>query len=259
MVGNNHAKGPRAAEESLRPLVGLEATYRAFDAATKELERTIGVPVCIPGCGKCCAVTVPAIWRVEAQFLASWLLGQEARLNQVLSICEGWLLGRHPFLTMGGLQGNLSSEQWDRLRPEVDKLMMESPCPFLLEDKACMVHGGRALTCRAYGATRLPARFCPRPLSRMENLEVRAHIGDDTPLGGKLRRMVEEVVRRGAGKTGVRFLPTAVYELFRPSKLNGYANDGLIASAKLVTMQRNPAILFQRELNEVWRREAAIV
>lgn len=253
-------KGLEAAEESLRPLVALDATYRAFDAAATELELAIGVPICISSCGKCCEVTVPVAWRIEAQFLVSWLLGQGGEmLSQVLSACEGWLLERHPFLRTRGVQGILTPAQWDTVRPEVDHLMLESPCPFLTGDKVCLIHGGRALVCRAYGVSRLPARFCPRPLSRMENLETRAHIGDDTPLGRKLRAMVEETVKRGAGRTGVRFLPTAIYEMLRPSKLEAYANDGLIASAKLVIMERNPVILFQRELNELWRQEAVKV
>ena len=260
MVNSNGNKGSQSAsflETQLRPLMHLEATYRAFDTAERELCRTIGVPICMPNCGRCCAVTTATVSELEARFLISSLLGEGASvLEKVLARCEGWLLDRDPLLTIYGLSGTLSQSQWDRLRPEVDVLLLERPCPMLTEEKSCLVHGGRPFICRAYGVTRMPARLCPRPLSRMESDEVRGHIGENSSVGRTLKSMVRRSLA-GAGK--VRFLATALFAYLRPDRLNAYVADNLIASAKLVLLQQNPAILFQNHLNQVWAQETTKV
>ena len=137
----------------LRPLQGIEATYRAFALAEQELVRTIGVPICVEKCGKCCQTVVPLVWEAEAKFAVSWLLGASPEeRDTILSVCEGWLLDRDPRLPTHGLKGVLTQEQWNRLRPEVDVLTGADPrgagCPFLGVDKTCSVHEIRGLECR---------------------------------------------------------------------------------------------------------------
>jgi len=245
-------------EAALKPLMRLQATHQAFAVAERELVASLGVPICIAGCGKCCEITTPMSWAIEAEFAVSWLLGQGTQISSALSICEGWLLDHDPRLATYGMYGNLSPDQWGRLRGEVDALLGEMPCPLLAEDKTCLIHGARPLACRAYGVTHLPARWCPRPLSRYETDEARAHIGEQSPVGQKIRQMVEMTAGASSGflisPGGVRFLPTALFAMLRPDRLNALVADGLIASAKLVSLQQNPAILFQSQLDEVWRK-----
>ena len=244
--------------QMLRPLSLIETTYRAFDAADRELSGALCVPLCIPDCGKCCATTTVLVWDVEAHFVLSWLMGNTSILPDVISTCEGWLLDRDHSLTTYGLAGSLTQEQWDNLRPEVDTLLLSRPCPFLTNEKRCLIHFARPLACRAYGITHLPARFCPRPLAKIETEDMRGHIPINSPTSGKLRRMVSETLKSSElmGWAGAMFLPTSIFAALRPSIFSDYVADGKVAAAKLVRLFRNPAILFQDELNLAWRENA---
>jgi len=245
-------KGLTGTDVTLQPLRALEATYRAFNAAERELASALGVPICKAGCGKCCESTVPMVTPVEAGMMYSWLLGQDPlTLQRILNISDGWILEREHRLVIYDLPSTfLSQEQWDKLRPEVNIILHTMPCPFLTAEKACLVHEARPLMCRAYGVTHVPNPWCPRPLSRIESPGAHAHIGDTSATAGKLRRMVSIALSE---KQGVRFLPTALLSLFKPEKLQSY--DGHVANAKIVTMSENPTIIFQTQLSALWREQ----
>jgi len=243
------------AEAMIQPLAVLDATYRAFGKAEDVVVKSLGVPICMQGCGKCCEVTTVMSLDVEAQYAASALMGTPD-MARTLSICEGWLLDRDGF-TVFGLTGKLTDEQQRLLDPEVQRLLFHRPCPFLASDKSCSVHDVRPLVCRAYGVTRMPGQICPRPLSKLESTDVRGHIGALSPLGLRLRNMVESLLQQSAplGWVNVRFLATALYMLLQPQKFTSYAADGLIPSAKMVVFGFTPAILFQDQLEQVWSNE----
>ena len=262
-------EGKGAWDAFLRPFADIEAAHRAFVAAERELEGVIGVPICIPNCGRCCQVLSPLVWESEAKFVVSWLLGKDEKYREkVLSTCEGWLLDRDPRLTTYGVKGVLTQEQWGRLRPEVDFLTGAKPdagssirgrvealtCPLLAEDKVCTVHEARPLVCRAYGVTHMPMPTCPRPLSKMESWDSRAHIGENSVTGQKLAKMIERALDHShvVGMVGSMFLPTAVYRTLRAEKYNQYLP--LIATAKTVVMNQSPNILFQSQLDRAWRQ-----
>lgn len=244
----------------LRPLTQIQLVYQAFDAVEKGLARTIGVPICISGCGKCCEVTTATASEVEVEYLASWLLGEPTELIKVLSLCAGWLLDGHPRLKTYKLSGSLTDEQWKALQPEVHELLFRSTCPFLTSDKRCGIHDARPLMCRAYGVSHMPGTICPRPLSKLESLDVRAHISVTSQTGMRLRKMVSEVQKASVliGQGGFGFISTTLFGKLRPAKLNEYVGSGLIASAKLVYMRSDPAILFQDQLDREWATQAKL-
>ena len=266
--GNVVTKVDKGAHEAfMRPFVEIEATHRAFVAAEKVLENTIGVPICMPNCGKCCQMLSPVVWESEAKFIVSWLLGQDTEYRErVLSACEGWLLDRDPRVPTYGYSGILTQEQQDKLRPEVDFLTGAAPtaltggksdalpCPFLASDKGCTVHEARPLACRAYGVTHVPAPACPRPLSKMESLDSRAHISENSTLGQQLVKMVGATVEHShiAGMLGSMFLPTAIYMTMRPEKYSQILH--LIATAKTTVMNQSPNVLFQSQVDRVWQQ-----
>jgi Fe-S-cluster containining protein len=257
-VDNKTSKAGLEQLQVLKPLRQLEALYRAFDLAEKDLTAYIGVPICVEHCGRCCEITSPDVWEIEARFLVSSLIGRDGRVGRVVSACEGWLLDRSPKLkTYGIMAGELTSEQWDQMRPEVDFLLQNYPCPFLSEEKRCLIHFARPVVCRCYGVTRMPSRICPRPLAKIESADVRAHIAPDSHIGKKLREMLWETLKSAdsVGWAWTYFLPTILYMILEPNKFNAYAADGRIATAKLLRLRTNTAILFQDQLNEIWARE----
>lgn len=245
-------------ESTLQALRSIEVTYRAFDTAEKVLTETIGVPICMSGCGKCCDVTTPLGWEFEARFLISYLMGSESEnLSKILSICDGWLLERDGLSTFGW-KNELSKDQQAKLSPEIDKVLLASPCPFLTVDKLCMVHKARFLICRAYGVTRMTSRICNRPLSPIEDQDTKAHIGPFGPVGNRVNRMINRSYREAAklGWLGVQFMPTALFSITNPTKFAQYVDNNLVPTAKLVTMGVNPAIIFQDQLDSIWAMES---
>ncbi len=248
-------------EKRLAPLRSFEATCRAFDKAEEELVKYLGVPICIPGCGKCCEVMSVTVWDVEANFILSWLIGLGGKkMQEFLSICEGWLLDHDAHLTTYGIKpGLLTKEQFIQLKPQVDYLISQSPCPMLTAQKECLVYDARPWICRAYAVTRMPGRMCNRPLSRMESSDIRGHISTQSHIGATLKKMVIETLRQSAeiGWGDVKFLATAIFMAIRPEQFNKYVFDGKIATAKIAIVQNNMAILFQDQLNDVWSKEIA--
>ena len=72
----------------LKPLAQVEALYRGFDAAEKVVTNFLGRGICMEHCGKCCEVTSPDIWEVEARFAISAILGSGgARIEEIASAC----------------------------------------------------------------------------------------------------------------------------------------------------------------------------
>ncbi len=137
--------------KTIRPLQEIEGLYRAIDMAEKVLTDYIGIPICQEHCGKCCELTTPDVWEVEARFMVSAFAGDGGtRLEAITKASEEWLLDRNPNLkTYGDPFGmrNLTDEEWRKFQPEVNHLLLESPCPYLTSDKRCLMHDTRALVC----------------------------------------------------------------------------------------------------------------
>lgn len=257
---NGHKEGALLASPMEAPLwafKSLQGLYLAFDAAERELVKSLGVPICIPNCGKCCQLTSGMAWNAEAYYIASYLSGNLPLMAQVLPRCEGWLEEKDPEVATYGLNGSLTEEQKKQLEHEVDILAKARPCPFLSGDKRCLIHAVRPLACRVYGVTHVPAPLCPRPLSRMESADERAHIGHSTPLGLHLKQFVDEAYRNaeacGWGMMG--FLPATLASILRPRKVSEIRDK--VARARLVQCSRDWAITFQDQLNTIWEQGVA--
>ncbi len=250
--------------KTLRPLQKTEALYRAIDLAENHIVNYIGVPICMEHCGKCCEVTTPDVWEVEARFLISAITGSGGTtLDALTSACEDWLIERNPYLKTYGMPAKeLSVEEWEKLRPEMNHLLENSPCPFLTGEKRCLIHFARPLACRCYGVTRIATQICPRPLSRKyETEDIRANIAPDSPLGIRLREMLLQTLKDAevAGWGWTYFMPTILYMILQPEKFRGYVSDARIPTAKLLRLRTNTSILFQDQLNEIWAREKTLV
>jgi len=214
----------------IESLLGLEKIYRQFDAAGGNLERQLGVSICQPGCGKCCEITVPVIWRIEAVYAISKALGVEI-YERMVSDAEGWLLDRHKCTPTyeGPKPGYLN----DKVKDEFYALI-KTHCPFHDIDMSCYIHSGRPMVCRAYGVTHMPGPnpdSCPRPLGIGETESTRAWV-DIPNLKTQVLSLMGSLNDPDLRVCGL--LPTAIFKLAHPDKYQDYIEDNRIASAKLI-------------------------
>lgn len=229
----------------IEQLLGLDGLYQAFDVAAAELEKELGVSLCMENCGKCCLESIVLVHRIEAIFAVSTCLGTGV-IQQLADRAEGWLLERDKGAPSyeGPQLGQLSP----KMMGEFFSLTKE-PCPFLLLDKKCLLYRGRPLVCRAYGITHMAgptADTCPRKLGRNESESTRAWL--DLP---QLKTAVASYFQSipDADWRIVGLLPTAIFKHLRPEKYREYIADNRIASAKLIGLPHQyPGLLWQEDM-----------
>ncbi len=223
---------------------GLRNIHRVFDEAAVVLEEDIGKPICLSGCGRCCERQVPHWTYLEAMLATSILTGT-GKLTQALSVAEGWLLERHrQAMIYEGMPIGWASP---RLRDEFNALSLSTPCPFLAEDKRCLIYEVRPLTCRANGVTRDNVDLCPRQPGRGETLTQRRYIPASV-----LRSMVDEW-RKSCHDSNATWLtsglvPTVLYRAAKELRFRELVRDNRIASAKLVGMEIDTALMWQPQV-----------
>ena len=227
----------------IESLVGLERIHNAFDAVADELKGRLGVPLCIPGCGKCCETVLAH--RIEAIFAISSSIG-EGKIERVLDLTESWLLDRHKEAP------TYEGPQFGELKPRIVQefwALTGVPCPFLTSDKSCYIYRGRPMVCYAYGVTHMPGPtpdYCPRRLGKGEVGGLRAYA--DVP---GLKMMVTEFISTLPDPDWrvVGFLPAIIFKQLKPDKYRAYIEDNKIASAKLVGLPMQfPGMLWQEEM-----------
>ncbi len=227
----------------VKELQNLEQIYRTFDVLSYAFSDQLGVPLCVPNCGRCCEVV--ATHCIEAVFVIRTSFREET-LDELVDRSERWLLKRHKQApTYSGLQ-------FDTPEPHVMEqfwALRRSPCPFLLTNKTCLIYNCRPLICRAYGVTHITGPsidFCPRPLGKGESETYRAW-ADDT----ELKKSVEAFLHNLTDPRlkVVALLPTLIFEQVCPEKYKAYMAENKIANAKLVCLpQQYPGLLWQEQM-----------
>lgn len=198
----------------------LGIIHRSLDQGLCELEQTIGRPICIENCGKCCEHNTPVVAKVEAQYVLSLVSpGLRRAIDQALD----WLEFNH-----SGLNDN------HRHPAEV---LQSKQCPFLESDKTCLIYAARPLVCRAYGVTIPQDDWCPRPLHYTESLSSRMIIGRDTDLG----RAIASIT---IPEREVYFLPTLIAKLGAPHRFRSLK----IQSAKLIVGRGNMDLFYRQKV-----------
>lgn len=227
----------------IEQLMGLESIYQAFELASSELAKQLAVPLCVPGCGKCCETVLAH--RIEAIFAISASIG-EGKLEKLTEFTEGWLLEKH------SCAPSYEGPKFGELKPAILGeffALSQIPCPFLLSDKTCLIYRGRPLVCRAYGVTHIAGPtldHCQRPLGKGESKIVRAWL----PLP-ELKKLINDYFQTLPDEdwkvTG--YLPVAIFKLLKPEKYRAYIADNRIASAKLIGLPHQyPGVLWQEDL-----------
>jgi len=234
-------------------LASLSRIHRVIDAETLTLETHLGVPVCIPNCGKCCETVLAH--RIEADFAISAMIG-EGKFHQMVSRCEGWLLERHKEAQIyeGPLVGIVRAqiaEEWHKI--------INLPCLFLESDKSCLIYSGRPLVCRAFGVTHAPGPtpdFCPRPLGVGESQRRRGYV-DSQQLQQEVKTLLAGLMDKEWATSG--WLPAIIYREACPDKYKALVADNKVASAKLIGVTQDYGLLWQEQLEAIWRRQLATV
>jgi Fe-S-cluster containining protein len=231
----------------------LEVIHVAYGLAQQEVETAIGVPICQPDCGRCCAENSISCYGFEAEYVGSCLIGA-GLLKEGLDRARAWLT--EPGQWTYGSKLNL--EKLKELVPELRRASL-SPCCFLMDDKKCMIWNSRPMVCRAYGVTRMPGPICPRRLGIGEDFLHRVTWDPDhpkvpvRPLFNSLIGMVREpnYLRQA-------FLPMMLFQRFRADELAGLAYDGKIPLVKLhVGWGEGISMLWQEQVERDWTAQLA--
>lgn len=215
------------------------------------LQQTIGVSTCMSGCGKCCEHNIP-YWRtIEAISAVSMLMGT-AKLASAVSVAEGWLLDHHKEApTYEGMHEGFTSP---RIHQEWLDLRL-SQCPFLQENKQCMIHLMRPLVCRAYGVTYADMDGCQRPPGKGETLYNHKY-SDTIKLKMALSQFWLDCKARKPEWIIASFCPTLLYRAAEPDKFKKMVKDNQIASAKTIGVDYEVSLFWQPQLDALNRGES---
>lgn len=233
----------------------LEAVHRAYSLASIEMQKILKVPPCIVNCGLCCQNNTPFIWKLEAEYAISTLVGQgTGKLKQATQRAYSWLLDKHRGCWTLGLQNQSADVMFHRVQSEF-RTLLSSPCPFW-DHKSCSIYDARPISCRAYGITKFVSSKCSRPLGVGELPEMRAMYGNK---GARLLQgLVEElwrVISETQWKT-IAFSPTLLYSIAQPEKFKALLNDDKIAAAKLVISF--PDLSPTQKLENIWNDKSGM-
>lgn len=171
----------------------LDLLHLELDMGVTKLEAARKAPICIEGCGKCCEQVTPMATSLEAALAVS----MRTITPEALQRAKDWLVEPipnvdttfYPEQKPGVLSGDEVTGDQKQRAVEQYKEVIKGGCPFLAEDKRCMVYEHRPLICRTYGLTHIPHDYCERPKDQAEQDNPGAyHI--DGPLGDKLQQAV---------------------------------------------------------------------
>lgn len=205
----------------------LEAMHKALEQGQAELERNIGWPVCIEGCGKCCQHHTPVALNVETAYIMSTLAILPGMRDKLLQKSFDWLTHEHAGVSLYNKVRGIPKDQDIIKQLEHERAVITTTqCPFL-DGTECLIHGARPITCRAYGVTLMPDEWCPRHLHYTETSTRRMIVGYDTKLGGQLASLMQKL----ANTSPIGFLPTMIARELDLSKLQALVPS--IADAKL--------------------------
>lgn len=231
----------------IEALMQLHKFYKGFAGAEKCLEETIGRSICIAGCGKCCEHNTVQCMTIEAINAVSILTGQ-GKLTQAVSIAEGWLLDHHKQAPTyeGMVEGRLLPAG---IHAEFIALA-GLPCPFLAENKECLIHDARPISCRAYGITRTGKGFCPRPTGKGETVTNLMYI-QAPGLRQDIEKFKTRYTRSHPEWTIFGLLPTLIFRAAKEKEFRKLVKDNRIASAKLVGSQVDMTLIWQPQLDAI--------
>lgn len=231
----------------LKALIDLNGLHKQFAFAQGVLENTLGTPVCIPGCGRCCTVKTSMI--IEAINMVSTLTGL-ARLKAAVDCAENWLLEKTAIaanemaLSYKGLPVGIVppdiKQEWEQVS--------RSRCPFLTEEAKCLIYECRPLLCMALGVTR-GIEYCPRPIGIGEN-STRRGLMDSNELAPSVQAFKEYCGRKPEWRI-YGFTPTLLYRAAEPDKFRAMVDENRIPSCKIIGTELDINLMWQPQADAI--------
>lgn len=237
---------------TLQAFSHLHRIHAGFDQLAGELEQLLKTPVCITNCGKCCEVNTPQWTALEAMNAVSVLLGSGG-LPEALKRAEYWLTRKKDVAASyeGMLAGcylpaKIKAEHW---------ALANQPCPMLDDEKQCLIHAARPLTCRSYGVTRsCDINFCPRPAGAGEPVNDRLYMRSPD-LQADIKRLWKSAKEINPNFVVYGFVPTMLYRAARETEFYAMVQDNKIASAKIVGTDLDTTLLWQEQQDSIRKGE----
>ena len=241
----------------IQAFLDLRALQKTYDAAERLLEESIGSPVCISGCGKCCQTNVPLCRIIEGINMVSAVgtLGHKS-LKRAIQAAEGWLLEHHAGVSLYGGLSPLAKQYSGQILDEFS-ILQHSQCPFLEANSRCLIYEFRPLICRAYGVFLNGMLICPRPPGRGETLTQRATI-DPRQVKPLLKEFHKRCRKKEPAWITSGFAPTLLFRAARPTLFREYVTEGRIASAKLMGVSLDVDFTWQPPLEDLPRRQKPV-
>lgn len=262
MIGTRSTEGVIASAKSLTPenlallkhWSQLDVLYAMYGQAQREIERITGVPICRSGCALCCKESSVFSLGIEAEYAASMLLGQSALLKPALERIREWLTKPGKYTYGKSITGEVLGEKWGELVS-----IAREPCCLLNDDSTCSIHFARPAVCRAYGVTRMPDQWCPRPLGNGEDANSRAWWNPTYPsIPIKPRYMAFRKSLKDYRYRREGFFVSMIFERFCAEELAGMLDDGKVPMLKVACgIGKEIALLWQDQMESAWSNRAA--
>jgi Fe-S-cluster containining protein len=219
----------------------LSVAHGILESAAAELG-ALG-DICLPNCGVCCTQNVARVLECEAAYVVSVLLPQPGKLRKVIEIAAGWLQESKGFdMRPPSVMSN--DERFGEYVKSV-----AAPCPFLCEDKQCLIHEARPVVCRAYGVTRTTGPECHRPLSMKRPVPY---------IGGVPEARIKDIMGKLSKGATTGLLPTLILLAADPKRVDRLIKQGVPAGKILLRDGDLPGVLTQDQwVAELGRRAEA--
>ena len=170
MTGDRSSNPVRSEVEALVDYwTELEGIHQGFKIAQEQVVTTIGRPICVEKCGRCCQQASPIAYGIEAEYAVSVMLGKPGVLAEIMPRIRDWLTAP----TNRTYGKAVTAGNQDKLVGEF-RQAVNGRCCFLADDMSCMIHYARPMVCRAYGVTHMPNDWCPRGIGVGEDQTSRA-------------------------------------------------------------------------------------
>ena len=197
----------------------LEQIHKDMDFLEVNLRYLLDGPLCVPDCGGCCqqSFLIPTI---SAQYIVLNIKKQpEPKQRLLTERLERWVRYDLP-----GVRLRFSSDGQNEkaIRNEEYSIASRLWCPFLGDDKRCLIYPWRDINCRAWGVTRPSGKICRRPISGVEDDKTRLCISEkDARLTGIRYQIAMLIGLLNAYQPSLLqkgWMPALIYKALEPEK-----------------------------------------
>lgn len=232
----------------IQAFMNLSSIHKQFSMAQGALEAHIKAPSCI-SCGQCC--TTPTCMIIEGINMVSVLTGM-GKLKQAVDCAENWLLERRAVaasemaLSYKGLPVGIVAQEMKLEQAQVARAL----CPFLTDEKKCLIYDCRPMICMARGTTR-EVWNCSRPPGLGESSTKHLVINSNQMVSA-VEAFKQDCGRKPEWRI-YGFAPTLLFRAAEPDKFRAMVDDNRIPSAKIIGTEIDINLMWQPEVDAIRR------